>query len=117
MEALKLDDDFHKITLPIEPLPGEDSEEAMIRWFIEKGILIPVGEKGVLIDEEKANAFDPNLGKVLHAMILAETDTALNQLEQEGLIYSSVDENGELIYFLTDAGKQYQESLRGWFAE
>jgi len=114
--ALKLDKDFSTIELPTEPLPGEDPEDAMIRWLIEEGIFIPVGDS-FKVNEEKAEAFDPNLAKVLRAMIQAEVETQMRELEQQGLIFSSVNKDGEMIYGLTDAGEQYATEIRSFFSE
>lgn len=101
-----LDDDFHAIEIPIEPEPGEEMGDTVARYLLEQGVLTE-DEDGYRVDLEKAEALNPNIKKFLETILLAETDYYLSKLEEEGLIYSSVDGEGNIIYNLTEAGSKY----------
>ncbi len=109
LQALMLDDDFEAPIIPLDIREGEDSGEAFARYLVDLGILTEV-EEGYHIDYEKADAYNPNLSKFLATIAQAEADYYLNSLEEQGYIYSSVDENtGEIIYGATEKGKAYMD--------
>lgn len=110
IEALKLDDDFDTITVPVEPLPGEEPQDTLMRWMLDVEILIPLENDGLWIDRAKAEAFDPNLLRFFDALQNAELDTIMGELEEAGYVYSTVDAEGNLVYLLTEAGEEYSGS-------
>jgi len=107
---LALDADFAPIEIPIDILPGEDEGEAIFKWLIDNNIIYL--EEGVIfINEKEAKEYDPNLFKYLQAMSIAESQQALDSLEKQGLVLSSVNSSGEIVYFLTDQGKEIAEII------
>jgi hypothetical protein len=107
---LALDEDFAPIEIPIDILPGEDEGEEIFKWLIDNNIIYL--EEGVIfINEKEAKEYDPNLFKYLQAMSIAESQQALDSLEKQGLVSSSVNSSGEIVYFLTDQGKEIAETI------
>lgn len=104
------DPGFEPIDIPYEQLPGESEEEAIFRWLLDNGILYLVNG-AVFIDAVVAEAYDPNLLKFLEALAMAEVQKTLDELENKGLVASSINAEGDLIYFLTPNGKGIAESI------
>lgn len=106
--ALMLDDDFHQIQIPVVPLEGETDHEAMYRWLFDQGIYYEENDV-VKIDRELAEAFDPFLLKILDTQHMAMVSADIDSLEEKGYVYSSVDEDGNIVYGLTELGKAMVE--------
>lgn len=104
---LKADTSFETVNIPVDALPGESDEDAAERWLYEQGILFTDESGAVFVDAEKATAFDPNLLKILKAVFEPEVLSVLDSLVENGLVWAGVDEDGEAVYGLTDAGEEY----------
>lgn len=107
---LALDADFAPIEIPIDLLPGEDEGEAIYEWLINNNIIYLQGDM-IFINEEVAKTYDPNLFKFLQAMSIAESQQALDSLEERGLVSSSINSDGEIVYFLTVEGGRVAEII------
>lgn len=113
LEAAKLDSSEPlKVELDIDILPGEDDVDAFMRFLIERGIMIPNGLQ-FDFDLKKAGEFDPYLRKILEAMLQAEAYYQVDQLVQDGLVYLTADETGNMIYEYTEEGKRWLEDDQG----
>lgn len=110
-DALNLDEDF-VLRIPIDPLPGEAEEDTAFRYFKQEGILIGDDDDNLFVDFARADEVDSNISKFFEASRQAEFSTTLDQLETDGLIFSSVDEQGNIVYILTDEGKKYVENMQ-----
>lgn len=106
--ALQMDPDYTPPVIPIDVGEGEDWGEAVTQYLLDKGVWTEV-EDGFLTNFERAEEIDPNLKKFLQALTMAEQAYCLSELEAEGYIYSTVNEDGELVYGITDAGTRYVE--------
>lgn len=100
-KALELDEDFEPVYLDFEIEPGEDEGEAQLRCLLSLGILIQVGDAFV-VDRAKAKEYDPNLLKILDAMFNSERLAELDRLVEQGEYFTSVDEEGNIIYVHKD---------------
>lgn len=107
---LALDADFAPIEIPIDLLPGGDEGEAIYEWLISNNIIYLQGDM-IFINEEVAKTYDPNLFKFLQAMSIAESQQALDSLEERGLVSSSINSDGEIVYFLTVEGDRVAEII------
>jgi hypothetical protein len=103
-QALSLDEDFAPIDIPIDQLPGEEIADTLLRFLEEEGMIVMNDDVFVIPDRQKIADFDPNLLKILDAIWLSETYATLDSLEEMGLVYTSVDEDGNIIHSLTEAG-------------
>lgn len=104
--ALQMDPDYVPPVIPIDYDEEDDWAEAVTTYLIEQGVWTEV-EGGFLTDFTRAEELDPNLKKFLEALALAEQHYCLSELEDDGYIYSTVDENGEIVYGITDAGSKF----------
>ena len=105
IDELANDKDFQRIQVPVDALPGESEIEAWFRWMEEQG-LVDIDEYGSLmvIDREAIRAVDPNMLKILDAFIKADTYARLDMMEEAGLIYTSVDDDGNIVRIVTATG-------------
>lgn len=110
LAQLREDPNFN-IDVPIEPLPGEDEANTFFRYLREQNVISGDDEDNLQVDWERAEELDPNIARFLMACQLGDVDNILHDLEQEGLLYSSVNDNGELIWGLTEKGKAEVENL------
>jgi hypothetical protein len=107
---LRLDPDF-KLVIPIDPLPGEDDEDTIIRYFLQEGVFI-LRESGIFdVDLERAKELDVNIYKLIKAFKAAAFAETIEALEQDGYAYTTLDSAGELQYGLTPEGARYLEEL------
>jgi hypothetical protein len=107
---LKLDPDF-KLEIPIEPLPGEDENDTIIRYFVQEGIFV-VKAPGVYdTNAARALELDINLYKLIKAFEAAEFADTMEILEQDGYAYTTLDSEGNIRYALTPEGTRYLEEL------
>lgn len=107
---LKLDPDF-KLVIPIDPLPGEDEEDTMIRYFLQEGVFV-IKENGVYAaNAARAKELDENIYKLIKAFQAAEFADTMEVLEQDGYVHLTLDSAGNLSYALTPEGARYLEEL------
>jgi hypothetical protein len=107
---LKLDPDF-RLEIPIDPLPGEDEEDTIIRYFVQEGIFIIKGPGIYDTDSERAKELDINIYKLIKAFEAAEFADTMEVLEQDGYAYTTLDSAGNVQYGLTPEGTRYLEEL------
>lgn len=110
IQDLREDPDFD-IKIPIDPLPGEEDEDTFFRYLRLEGILTGEDEDDLFVDYERANEVDPNIARFLMACQLGDIDNVLHDLEEQGLLYSTIDNDGEFVWGLTEKGKQSVEDL------
>lgn len=110
---LKADESFSTVEIPVDLLPGETEDEAAERWLYAQGILSNDENGMVRIDREKADAFDPNLFKVLNAVFEPELLSTLDSLVESGMIWQSVNDEGEAVYGLTQDGLDFVKNEMG----
>lgn len=107
IDMLKLDPDWAPIQIPAVQLPGESEEDTTTRWLFEQGMVIVNDDDRVMIaDREKIISFDPNLYKILCIMMQAQLYEDLDRLEEKGFIYTSVNENGDIIKVIEQTGEE-----------
>jgi hypothetical protein len=105
-----MDEDFELI-VPIDPKPGEDEGDVLIRYCKEQGILTGDDPDNLLINWDRAAELDENFVKFFKVLNEADTLFVLQNLEDDGLVYSTVDKTGNIVYGLTPEGKQHVEEL------
>jgi hypothetical protein len=108
-DALRLDDEFETVILPIEIREGEEADEAFLRFLVDEGLIETDEDNWKIKDREKINEYNPNLLKILDAMIMASVRAEMDALIDLGFVYLTADEEGNIVYELTDAGKDYVE--------
>lgn len=98
LDVLSHEEGFKRIEVPVEVEPGESDQEAWFRWMIDQH-MIDFDEHGTLfiVDKEKIKNFDPNMLKILNALIKADTYARLDMMEDAGILYTSVDPDGNII--------------------
>lgn len=107
LEAARLDVSKPlKVEFDIDVQPGEDDIDAFMRFLIERGIMIPNGSQ-YDFDLEKAEEFDPYLRKIFEAMLQAEAHYQADQLIQNGLVYLTADETGNMLFEYTEEGQRW----------
>jgi len=106
-EALKLDDEFETVQLPVELKEGETPQEGFLRFLIEQDLIESQGDYWRIKDREKINDFNPNLLKILDAMVMASVHAEMDTLMELGYVYMTVDEEGNILYELTEAGEEF----------
>lgn len=106
VEILKLDEDFNTIMLPVDLQPGEDESEAFYRFLVSEGFIETNGDNWKIKDREKIKEFDPNLLKILDAMIMSNVYAEIDRLLELGVVYMTVDEDGNIVYE-TEDGEVY----------
>lgn len=107
MRALQLDSDFKEIEIPVEVSPGESPTEALLRFLEEKGFIEIFDDFFNIIDREAIIKFDNNLMKLLDAICMSNAMAEMDQFEEKGWVYTSVDDEGQIIYILTEEGKKF----------
>lgn len=107
---LRLDPDF-KLVIPIDPLPGEDEEDTIIRYFLQEGVFF-LKENGTFgTNTARAKELDENIYKLIKAFEAAEFADTMEVLEQDGYVELTLDSAGEPRYALTQEGAKYLEKL------
>jgi hypothetical protein len=108
---LKLDPDF-KLVIPIDPLPGENEEDTMIRYFLQKGVFV-IRDNGTYgTNSERAKELDINIYKLVKAFEAAEFADTMEVLEQDGYVHLTLDSADNIQYALTPEGARYLEELK-----
>jgi hypothetical protein len=114
--ALLLDDDFETIKLPIEVKDGETQDEALLNFLVEQGFIETKGKDLWRIkDRSKIEEYNPNLLKFLDTIIMSTIYSELDEQIDAGLVYMTVDEDGNILYELTEKGKK--ENTEDWTYE
>ena len=109
-EALRLDEGFSTVVLPVEVQPGETEDDAFIRFLVNSDFIEMRKNQWRIKDREKIESYDPNLLKILDSMIMATIRSEMDQLIELGFVYMTADEEGNIVYDLTEAGKEYLEN-------
>ena len=106
IDAIVLEEGWKQIEVPADPLPGETDMETWIRWMLEEE-MIEIDEYDciVIIDADKIRAHDPNMLKILQAFGKADTYSRLDMMEEAGILFTSVDDDGNIIRVLTSTGE------------
>jgi hypothetical protein len=104
---LDMDEDFETVVLPIELEPGETQEEGIIRFLLDEDLIEEHEEEWVIKDRDRFRIEYPNLLKLLDSRIKANLMAEMDELIEMGYAFMSADEDGDIIYELTDVGKQY----------
>jgi hypothetical protein len=107
INALRLDDDFEPVEIPIESLPDEAPGNTFLRFLIDKGFIEMRGDKVRLGNRQKIKDYNPNLLKILDAICMSATMAELDDWHDKGYIIMSVDDDGDVIYQLTEEGKKH----------
>jgi hypothetical protein len=106
-EALRLDEDFETIKIPIELKDGQTQDEALLSFLVEKGFVETKGKDLWRIkDREKIKEFSPSLLKFLDAIIMSTVYSEMDELIDAGVVYMTADEQGNIVYELTEEGKK-----------
>jgi len=109
-DFLRLDPDFKPIVIPIDPLPGEEWEDTLLRFLIAEEMVTVHGNAIYLSDRDKIERYDPNLLKVLDIIFKSNAQAELDALEEEGMVYTTVNDDGEIVYELTALGRETLEN-------
>lgn len=106
IDALSQDEDFDRINVPVDVLPGENDVEAWFRWMSEQDMVEFDEYQSIIIkDANKIKSFDPNMLKILKVFIKAETYARLDMMEEAGILYTSVDEDGNIVRIIAATGE------------
>lgn len=105
IQMIKLDEDFKPVIIPIDPLPNESPYETILRFMEGENMVIRNGEDIIVTNEQKIIDYDKNLMKIIDCIWLSQQNAIYDSLEEIGLMYTTVDENGNIVRELTDAGK------------
>ena len=106
-EALSLDKEFSTVILPIELQPGESQEDGIIRYLLENDLIEENGRDWKIKDRDKMREFNANLLKLLDTRIMASLMAEMDSLIEMGFVFMTADEHGNIIYELTEEGKEY----------
>lgn len=109
-KALLLDEEFSTVNLPVEVEDGESEDEAFLRFLVGKEFVELKGDQWRIINRDKIIEYNPNLLKILEARIMAAVRAEMDELVELGFVYMTADEEGNIIYELTEAGKDYVEN-------
>jgi len=107
---LKLDPDF-ELVIPIDPLPGEDEEDTIIRYFLQEGVFFIQSNGVYSTNAARAKELDENIYKLIKAFEAAEFADSMEVLEQDGYVHLTLDSDGNPRYALTPEGARYLEKL------
>jgi alcohol dehydrogenase YqhD (iron-dependent ADH family) len=77
------------------------SRESIRRCFFERKDLLDELDDYTISDEKEINI----LYQLFHHIILLEVQKITWQMDREGILETGVDEKGEIVYSLTDKGK------------
>jgi hypothetical protein len=80
--------------------------EEEIKALVEEGIFTPTGKGGYSVDWELFHARHPELAAEMWEDHLAETDAAIDNLLELGLIKAELGDDLEWVYSITEAGKR-----------
>lgn len=107
-DALRLDNEFETIVLPVEVQEGETPDEAFMRFLVSEGLIETQGEdKWRIPDREKIRNYNPNLLKFLDAIVMASVHAEMDELIEAGFVFMTADEEGNIVYELTEEGRRY----------
>lgn len=107
-DALRLDKEFETVVLPVEVQDGETPDEAFMRFLVDEGLIETNGpDKWRITDRDKIRDYNPSLLKFLDAIIMASVHAEMDELINAGLVFMTADEEGNIVYELTEAGKNY----------
>lgn len=107
-EALRLDEDFETIKLPVEIKDGETPDEALLNFLVEKGFVETKGKDLWRIkDRDKIRDFNPSLLKFLDAVVMSTVYSEMDELIDAGYVFMTADEDGNIVYDLTEEGKKH----------
>lgn len=109
LKSLEDDKDFEAVFLPIIQDNQQDQGELILEWLLSNEFIIK-RDNMFFVDRDKVYDFNPNLLKILDVMMLSEFYSTIDSLSEKGLIEISIDENGEMIYSLTEIGKMLDEN-------
>jgi hypothetical protein len=108
-DALSLDKDFETIVLPVEVQNGESPDEAFMRFLVNEGLIETQGEdKWRIPDRDRINNYNPSLLKFLDAIVMASVHAEMDELIEEGFAYMTADDEGNIVYELTEEGKRHK---------
>lgn len=109
LDAIRLDiSEPLKVEFEIDIKPGEEDVDAFMRFLTEMGIMIPNGSH-YDFDLKKAEEYDPNLKRILEAFLQAEAHYQVDQLVQDGLVYLTADDDGNIVFEYTEEGRKWLE--------
>jgi hypothetical protein len=107
-EALRLDDDFETIQLPVEVKDGETPDEALLNFLVDRGFVETKGKNLWRIkDREKISEYNPSLLKFLDSIIMATIYSEMDEMIEAGHVYMSADSEGNIVYELTEEGQAH----------
>jgi len=106
-EILKLDEDFSTVILPVDLEPGEEPAEGFYRFLIEQDFIEAQGDDWKIKDRKKIEEFNPNLLKLLDSMVMASVYAEMDMLVELGYVFMTIDEEGNIVYELTESGEKY----------
>ncbi len=106
-EILKLDEDFSTVILPVDLEPGEDPSEAFYRFLIKQEFIEAQGDDWKIKDRNKIEEFNPNLLKLLDSIVMASVYAEMDMLVDLGYVFMTTDEEGNILYELTEAGEKH----------
>jgi hypothetical protein len=108
-QALRLDDEFRTVDIPVEVGPEETEDQAFMRFLLDQDFIEVRSDQWRITDRDRVKEYDPNLLKILDAMIMSKERADLDELVEIGFLFMTADEHGNIVYELTDAGKGYVE--------
>jgi|ERR1044072_1877123 hypothetical protein len=106
---LKLDGGFESVFIPIEQVPGESMGETLMRWLVQENLIVIKGNVFTIPDRDKIAEYDPNLLKLIDVVWRSGQMAQLDQMLEADLVFLTADEEGNIFYELTDAGKETME--------
>lgn len=109
-KALLLDEEFNTVILPVDIEDGETEDEAFLRFLLEKEFVECKGDQWRIINRDKIEEYNPNLLKLLEARVMAAVRAEMDELVDLGFVYMTADNEGNIIYELTEAGQAYVEN-------
>jgi|ERR1044072_2035224 hypothetical protein len=104
VQLLNLDDDFEPVEIPMDKHADESPEEALIRFLADHELIEVNGNSFRIADREAIEKVNPNIMKLLDAVMMASAFAELDALEEEGLVFMTADEDGNICYELTERG-------------
>ena len=106
-KALLLDKEFRTVILPVQVEDDETEDEAFLRFLVDREFVECKGDQWRIINRDKIEEFNPNLLKILEARIMAAIRAEMDELVDLGFVYMTADNDGNIIYELTEAGQAY----------
>ena len=103
-EALRLDEDFDIVFLPVELQENEPPEDAFLRFLTEQKLIEMNEDRWRIVDRDRVKAYNPSLLKMLDAITMATKRAELDEMEEKGLLFMTADDEGNIIYKRTEKG-------------